>query len=142
MSLLTPEVSYSVLSTGGVAHKLMNHEKFEIFACFSTYGQYLAFTGQYGGNIEVYLMPAGGGVPLHLTYTAMLERVDVSDRMDPNNLVMVCKKTATISYSAHECVHLIRLMGSSMPLLYHGALLKNRPFLAAAFASSHPMIRS
>ena len=83
---------YSVLSTGGVARKLTNHEGFEMFARFSPDGQYLAFTGQYDGNTEVYLMPAGGGVPLRLTFTATLERDDVSDRMGPNNIVMAWKK--------------------------------------------------
>jgi tricorn protease len=83
---------YSVRSTGGVARKLTNHEGFEMFARFSPDGEYLAFTGQYDGNTEVYLMPAGGGVPLRLTYTATLERDDVSDRMGPNNIVMTWKK--------------------------------------------------
>ncbi len=83
---------YSVRSTGGVARKLTNHEGFEMFARFSPDGEYLAFTGQYDGNTEVYLMPAGGGVPGRLTYTATLERDDVSDRMGPNNIVMAWKK--------------------------------------------------
>jgi tricorn protease len=79
---------YSVRSSGGVARKLTNHEGFEMFARFSPDGEYLAFTGQYDGNTEVYLMPAGGGEPRRLTYTATLERDDVSDRMGPNNIVM------------------------------------------------------
>lgn len=83
---------YSVRSTGGVARKLTSHEGFEMFARFSPDGEYLAFTGQYDGNTEVYLMPAGGGVPLRLTFTATLERDDVSDRMGPNNIVMAWKK--------------------------------------------------
>ena len=54
---------YSVASAGGVARKLTNHEGFEMFARFSPDGKQIAFTGQYDGNTEVYLMPAGGGVP-------------------------------------------------------------------------------
>jgi len=83
---------YSVRSIGGVARKLTNHEGFEMFARFSPDGKHLAFTGQYDGNTEVYLMPAGGGVPQRLTYTATLGRDDVSDRMGPNNIVMTWKK--------------------------------------------------
>jgi len=83
---------YSVRSIGGVARKLTNHEGFEMFARFSPDGKHLAFTGQYDGNTEVYLMPAGGGVPQRLTYTATLGRDDVSDRMGPNNIVMAWKK--------------------------------------------------
>ncbi len=82
---------YSVPSIGGVARKLTNHEGFEMFARFSPSGEHLAFTGQYDGNTEVYLMLAGGGVPQRLTYTATLGRDDVSDRMGPNNIVMTWK---------------------------------------------------
>jgi len=83
---------YSVPSNGGVARKLTNHEGFEMFARFSPDGEYLAFTGQYDGNTEVYLMPACGGEPRRLTYTTTLGRDDVSDRMGPNNIVMAWKK--------------------------------------------------
>lgn len=79
---------YSVQSTGGVARKLTNHDGFEMFARFSPDGKSIAFTGQYDGNTEVFLMAAGGGVPKRLTHTATLGRDDVSDRMGPNNIVM------------------------------------------------------
>ena len=79
---------YTVSADGGVARKLTGHEGFEMFARFSPDGQSLAFTGQYDGNTEVYLMPAAGGVPQRLTYTPTLGRDDVSDRMGPNNIVM------------------------------------------------------
>jgi tricorn protease len=79
---------YTVAAGGGIARKLTSHDGFEMFARFSPDGQWLAFTGQYDGNTEVYLMPAEGGVPKRLTFTATLTRDDVSDRMGPNNIVM------------------------------------------------------
>ncbi len=79
---------YLVAAQGGVARKLTNHDGFEMFARFSPDGKNLAFTGQYDGNTEIYLMPAEGGIPKRLTYTATLDRDDVSDRMGPNNIVM------------------------------------------------------
>ncbi len=79
---------YTVAADGGVARKLTSHEGFEMFARFSPDGQTIAFTGQYDGNTEVYLIPASGGIPQRLTYTATLGRDDVSDRMGPNNIVM------------------------------------------------------
>ena len=79
---------YTVAKTGGMARKLTNHEGFEMFARFSPDGKQLAFTAQYDGNTEVYVMPSEGGVPVRLTYTAMLGRDDISDRMGPNNIVM------------------------------------------------------
>ncbi len=79
---------YTVDAAGGTARKLTSHEGFEMFARFSPDGKSIAFTGQYDGNTEVYLIPAEGGVPQRLSYTATLGRDDVSDRMGPNNIVM------------------------------------------------------
>jgi tricorn protease len=79
---------YTVDASGGVARKLTNDVGFEMFAKFSPDGKNIAFTAQYDGNTEVYLMPSEGGVPVRLTYTATLNRDDVSDRMGPNNIVM------------------------------------------------------
>jgi tricorn protease len=79
---------YTVASSGGTARKLTNDDGVEMFARFSPDGKTLAFTGQYDGNTEVYLMPATGGVPQRLTFTATLGRDDVGDRMGPNNIVM------------------------------------------------------
>lgn len=79
---------YTVSKTGGVARKLTNHEGYEMFPRFSPDGSKLAFTAQYDGNTEAYLMPSEGGVPVRLTYTATLNRDDISDRMGPNNIVM------------------------------------------------------
>src|SRR5262245_12056050 len=79
---------YTVSSSGGVARRLTNHEGFEMFPRFSPDGKWIAFTGQYDGNTEVYLIPAEGGTPKRLTYTATLNRDDVSDRMGPNNIVI------------------------------------------------------
>jgi tricorn protease len=72
---------------GGTARKLTSHVGYEMFAKFSPDGSKIAFTGQYDGNTEVYIIPAEGGTPKRLTYTATLNRDDVSDRMGPNNMV-------------------------------------------------------
>src|SRR5262245_58240992 len=74
---------YMVSANGGTARRLTSHEGFEMFARFSPDGKQLAFTGHYDGNTEVYLMPAEGGSPKRLTFTATLARDDVSDRMGP-----------------------------------------------------------
>jgi tricorn protease len=79
---------YNVPLSGGTARKLTSHVGFETFARFSPDGKTIAFTGQYDGNTEVFTIPAQGGIPKRLTYTATLNRDDVSDRMGPNNIVM------------------------------------------------------
>lgn len=89
---------YSVDAAGGIARKLTNHEGFESFARFSPDGKQIAFTAQYDGNTEVYLMPAQGGLPQRLTFTATLGRDDVSDRMGPNNIVFGWKNNQKIVF--------------------------------------------
>src|SRR5262249_34512639 len=79
---------YTVPAAGRVARKLTNHDRFEMFPRFSQDGKWIGFTGQSDGHTEVFLMPAEGGVPRRLTYTATLTRDDVSDRMGPNNIVI------------------------------------------------------
>ncbi|MFA6541595.1 MAG: PDZ domain-containing protein, partial [Bacteroidota bacterium] len=93
---------YTVSSTGGVARKLTSDVGMEMFARFSPDGKHIAFTGQYDGNTEVYVIPSEGGIPKRLTYTATLNRDDVSDRMGPNNIVMTWKDNKTIVYRSRQ----------------------------------------
>lgn len=79
---------YSVDAAGGTARRLTSHNGYEMFPRISPDGKYIAFTGQYDGNTEVFVMPAEGGEPQRLTYTATLERDDLGDRMGPNNIVI------------------------------------------------------
>lgn len=79
---------YRAPLSGGEAQRLTSHVGYEIFPRFSPDGKSIAFTGQYDGNTEVYLMPANGGEPKRLTYTSTNSRDDLGDRMGPNNVVM------------------------------------------------------
>ncbi len=79
---------YSTSIDGGMARKLTSNIGYEMFAKFSPDGSEIAFTGQYDGNTEVFKIPAKGGSPVRLTYTATLGRDDIGDRMGPNNIVM------------------------------------------------------
>src|SRR6266496_5892201 len=84
---------YSVEKDGGTARRLTSGPGYTSFARFSPDGKQIAFTSQYDGNTEVYVMPAEGGVPKRLTTSATLGRDDISDRMGPNNLVMAWENT-------------------------------------------------
>ncbi len=79
---------YIAASAGGIARRITSDEGYEMFARFSPDGSKIAFTARYDGNTEVYTMPAEGGKPRRLTYTANLKRDDIGDRMGPNNIVM------------------------------------------------------
>ena len=79
---------YTVSRSGGTARRLTSDIGYEMFPRFSPDGKNIAFTAQYDGNSEVFMMPAEGGVAKRLTYTTSNPRDDVGDRMGPNNIVM------------------------------------------------------
>src|SRR5580698_10039288 len=93
---------YTVDAGGGTARKLTSSPGYEMFARFSPDGKNIAFTAQYDGNKEVYIMPSQGGMPKRITYTATLSRDDISDRMGPNNIVMTWKDNAHIIYRSRK----------------------------------------
>ncbi len=53
---------------GGPARRLTTHPGLETAARFSPDGKWIAFSGQYDGGTQVYVMPAEGGVPKRLTW--------------------------------------------------------------------------
>ena len=79
---------YRVGIDGGTAVKLTSHVGYEMFPRISPDGKTIAFTGQYDGNTEVYTMPIEGGEPKRVTYSALVSRDMVGERMGPNNIVM------------------------------------------------------
>ncbi len=52
----------------GRAERITIHEGNETYPKFSPDGQWIAFTGTYDGNPDVYVMPASGGAPRRVTY--------------------------------------------------------------------------
>ena len=77
---------YLVDKTGGVARKITSFEGYEMFPRFSPDGKYIAFSGEYDGNREVYLMSVEGGNPVRLTYTSDIP--NLPERMGPDKIVM------------------------------------------------------
>ncbi len=53
---------------GGQARRLSSPQGYEQFPKFSPDGRWIAFSGNYDGNEDVYLMPAEGGTPRRLTH--------------------------------------------------------------------------
>src|SRR5260221_11749169 len=71
---------------GGTAQRLTTDPGFDILPRFSPDGKYIAFTGQYQQNSDVYLIPATGGGAKPLTF-----HFDVGDdcplRLGADNMV-------------------------------------------------------
>ncbi|MBU0755089.1 MAG: peptidase S41, partial [Planctomycetes bacterium] len=56
------------LLDGTGLRRLTTHPGVESDPCFSKDGQWIAFSGQYDGNIDVYLVSVDGGIPQRLTW--------------------------------------------------------------------------
>ncbi len=93
---------YTASRDGSMARKLTSGEGYEMFARFSPDGKWIAFTGQYDGNTEVFIIPSQGGIPKRLTYTATLGRDDISDRMGPNNIVLTWQDNENIVFRSRK----------------------------------------
>ncbi len=59
---------WTVNSNGGEAKRLTSHEGLELFPKISPDGQWIAFSGEYTGSRQIYVMPSNGGVPRQLTW--------------------------------------------------------------------------
>jgi len=71
---------------GGVARQLTTDPGLEWLPRYSPDGRWIAFTGQYDGNRDVYVIPASGGEPKRLTWWA--DTGHPSERQGPNNMVI------------------------------------------------------
>lgn len=131
---------YTVDAAGGTARKLTNDVGYEMFAKFSPDGKNIAFTAQYDGNTEVYLMPSNGGVPVRLTYTATLSRDDVSDRMGPNNIVMCWKGDDEIVFRS-RAIEFNDWKGQLFSVSKNGGDIKQLPLPRGGFASFSPDLK-
>lgn len=128
---------YKVEKSGGMARRLTNDEGYEMFARFSPNGDRIAFTGQYDGNTEVYLIPADGGTPERITYTATLGRDDVSDRMGPNNIVMTWKDEDEIVFRSRK-QSFNAFKGQLFIAHTDGSLSEEMPFSVGSWCSFSP----
>ncbi len=74
-------------TSGGDARRITSDAGRELFPKFSPDGKWIAFTGQYDGNFNVYVMPAQGGQPKQLTFYQGAA-APLSDRMGIHNEVV------------------------------------------------------
>jgi tricorn protease len=59
---------WTVNSSGGEARRLTSHEGLELFPKISPDGQWIAFSGEYSGSRQIFVIPSNGGVPRQLTW--------------------------------------------------------------------------
>src|SRR6266853_2452797 len=66
---------WRVAREGGEARLLTSGTGTKSDPVFSPDGSMIAFTGDYDGNVDVYVMPGGGGVPRRLTHHPAIDEV-------------------------------------------------------------------
>jgi tricorn protease len=59
---------WTVNSAGGEARHLTSHEGMELFPKISPDGKWIAFSAEYSGTRQVYVIPSEGGKPKQLTF--------------------------------------------------------------------------
>jgi len=78
---------WQVNRAGGTASRLTAEPGSELMPRFSPDGKWIAFTGQYQGNRDVYVIPAGGGAARRLTFHSDISP-DAPSRWGPDNMVV------------------------------------------------------
>ena len=128
---------YRVDRNGGEARRLTSHKGYEAFPRFSPSGETIAFTANYDGNREVYTIPAEGGQPQRITYSANISRDNMAGRMGPNNIVMGWKGQDSILYRSRW--HAITpFKGNLMVTSAEGGMPRMLPLSSAGFSDFSP----
>jgi tricorn protease len=86
---------------GGVAERVTSHEGQEWFPRFSPDGKWIAFTGDYDGNRDVYVVAASGGEPKRLTWSPDIGG-DLPERMGPDNVTLGWTPDGKIVYRSRR----------------------------------------
>ncbi|HEX5425443.1 MAG TPA: PDZ domain-containing protein [Candidatus Acidoferrales bacterium] len=71
---------------GGIARRITTDPGLELFPKFSPDGSQIAFTGEYDGKPNVYVIPAEGGEPKQLTFESAMS--EIPERMGVENEVI------------------------------------------------------
>jgi tricorn protease len=59
---------WSVPANGGEARRLTSHEGMELFPKISPDGKWIAFSGEYSGSRQIFVIPSEGGKPKQITF--------------------------------------------------------------------------
>jgi tricorn protease len=78
---------WSVPRAGGEAQRLTSGSGYDLMPRFSPDGRWIAFTADYQGNQDVYVIPAGGGAARRLTFHSDIVP-EAPMRWGPNNMVV------------------------------------------------------
>ncbi len=110
---VSEEDIWSVSSDGGLATRLTIHDGSERYPKFSPDGRLIAFTGEYDGNADVYVMDINGGNIRRVTYHPGYDQV-VGWNAQNNKIIFTSMRD---SYSRFSRLYMINPDGSGLERL-------------------------
>src|SRR5580704_1773282 len=108
---------WRVPRSGGDAVRLTAGAGTEIDPAFSPDGSMIAFSGEYDGNVDVYVIPAAGGVPKRLTYHPAVDRV-IGWTPDGKRILFASLRNSTRFTNQLFTIGLDETMPTALPLPY------------------------
>ena len=116
---------------GGEARRLTSDVGIEIDPVFSPDGSMIAFTGEYDGNEDVYVIPAAGGVPKRLTTHPGSDQV-VGWTRDGKRILF---RSSRLSYAGFQQLYTVSVTGGfpevlPLPMAYDGSYSPDSSHLA------------
>jgi len=106
---------WSVPRDGGAASRLTSGPGAETGPVFSADGTKVAFTGEYDGNVDVFVIPAAGGVPKRLTYHPTAD-VALGFTPDGNRVLFRSTRTSRSRYAELFTIGLDGGLPQTLPL--------------------------
>ncbi len=106
---------WSVSREGGEAIRLTTGPGMETDPIFSPDGSMIAFTGEYDGNIDVFVMSAAGGTPKRLTYHPAADRA-IGWTSDGKHVVFSSNRTSYSNFSRLFTVPAVGGFETQLPL--------------------------
>jgi len=127
---------WSVDSNGGEARRLTSHAGQELFPKISPDGKWIAFSGEYSGSRQIFVMPSKGGTPKQLTFYNSIgvmpprggyDHVSLDWTSDSENILIRANRTP---YGARN--------GKYFLVSINGGLEKELPIVNGGFAALSP----
>ncbi len=103
---------------GGIAYRLSTPPGPEMFPKFSPDGKYIAFSGNYGGNIDAYVISSMGGIPHRLTYHGNMDRVVDWNPDGKHVLIASSRESGSQRFSQFYSASVDGGMLAKLPLAY------------------------